>query len=234
MLSPIQRLTSPFREFGFFGGFFYAIDRIFLRLSRSLRVYFYDLMVQPILEKPLLPERLTRNLQVREIRRGDPEMELMPAPPEIKESRFRQNAICLGAFTKSEFIGYIWFCFNAYEEDEVRCKFLLTSPNDSVFDFDLYLFPEHRMGLGFAGIWSAANQFLSNRGIKYSFSRLTRSNIASRRAHQHLGWKCVGHTVFVQAWRVEFMMATISPYVNLSMRKSGRVRLSLNPDVFRA
>ena len=155
----------------------------------------------------------------------------MPARPEIKESRFKQNAICLGAFNKGQFVGYIWFCFNAYEEDEVRCTFVLTPPGESVFDFDLYIFPEHRMGLGFVGIWNGANRFLRSRGIKFWFSRLTRFNLASRRAHQHLGWKRVGSAVFLQAWRVEFMMATIFPYVHVSMGKSGQVRLRLHPDI---
>jgi hypothetical protein len=231
MLATVQRLTDPFKEYGFLAGLVYSIDRIFLRLTPALRLYFYELMVQPILDKPLLPERLAKHLEIREIKRGDPEVELMPARPEIKESRFKQNAICLGAFNKGQFVGYIWFCFNAYEEDEVRCTFVLTPPGESVFDFDLYIFPEHRMGLGFVGIWNGANRFLRSRGIKFSFSRLTRFNLASRRAHQHLGWKRVGSAVFLQAWRVEFMMATIFPYVHVSMGKSGQVRLRLHPDI---
>jgi hypothetical protein len=233
MLATLQRLTSPFKEYGFFAGLLYAIDRIFLRLTPGLSLYFYEFMVQPILDKPLLPERLTKDLEIREIKRGDPEMELMPARPEIKESRFKQNAICLGAFNKGQFIGYIWFCFNAYEEDEVRCTFVLTPAEESVFDFDLYLFPEHRMGLGFVGIWNGASRFLLSRGIKFSFSRLTRFNLASRRAHHHLGWKRVGRAVFLQAGRVEFMIATIFPYLHVSMGKSEHVRLRLNPDVLR-
>ena len=64
---------------------------------------------------------------MREIPRGSPEIAQMPARPDIKESRFRQNAICLGAFQEDRFIGYIWFCFHAYEEDEVRCTFALAA-----------------------------------------------------------------------------------------------------------
>jgi hypothetical protein len=231
MLATLQKLTSPFNEYGFLAGLLYAIDRIFLRLTSGLRLYFYEIMVQPIVDKPLLPERLTKHLEIREIKRGDPEVELMPARPEIKESRFKQNAICLGAFNKGQFIGYIWFCSNAYEEDEVRCTFVVTPAEESVFDFDLYLLPEHRMGLGFIGIWNGVNKFLRSRGIKFSFSRLTRFNLASRRAHQHLGWKRVGRALFLQAWRVEFMMATIFPYLHVSMGNSGHVRLRLHPDV---
>jgi len=226
----LGKLTSPFREFGLFAGLLYAIDRGFRRLSPGLRLYVYQLMVQPIPDKLLLPAPLTKHLEIRQIRRGDPEVARMPARPEIKESRFEQEAICLGAFRRGQFIGYIWFCFRAYEEDEVRCTYVLPDNDQAVFDFDLYLFPEHRMGIGFLGIWNGANEFLRSRGIKFSFSRLTRFNLASARAHEHLGWKLVGHAIFLQAWSVEFMVATISPYLHVSFGRSERVQLKLRPD----
>ena len=199
MLVTLQRLTSPFKEYGICAGLLYAIDRIFLGLTPDLRLYFYEAHGPANHRQALTPGAADQVSRDREIKRGDPEVELMPARPEIKESRFKQNAICLGAFHKGQFIGYIWFCFNAYEEDEVRCTFVLTPAEEAVFDFDLYLFPEHRMGLGFIGIWNGANKFLRSRGIKFSFSRLTRFNLASRRAHEHLGWKRVGRALFLQA-----------------------------------
>lgn len=226
----LQKLIHLLKELGFFAGLLYTIDRVLAAISPSLRLYFYEIMVQPIPEEPLIPARLTKNLEIREIKRGDPEVDLMPARADIKEARFRQNAICLGAFQKGKFIGYMWFCSYAYEEDEVRCTFLLSPVDEAVFDFDFYLFPEHRMGLGFIGMWSGANKFLNNRGIKYTFSRLTRFNLASRRAHNHLGWKCIGRTLFLQAWRLQIMVATIFPYLHLSFGKSGRVQLKLCPD----
>src|SRR5262249_49166361 len=103
----LAKLISPFREFGFFAGLLYAVDRTFQRISPCLRLYFYELVVQPIAEASLLPANLSSALEVREIRSGDPEIALMPARPDIKESRFNQNAICLGAFRKQAFIGHI-------------------------------------------------------------------------------------------------------------------------------
>ena len=101
----------------------------------------------------------------------------------------------------------------------------------SVFDFDFYLFPDYRLGLGFVALWNGANQFLQTRGIRYTFSRLTRFNVASRRAHAHLGWKCVGRALFLKAWRVELMLATIAPFTFLSWSGRQRPRLRLRPDV---
>ncbi len=231
----LAKLIGPFKEFGFFAGLLYGVDRVLQGLSPNLRLYFYELLVQPIPEGSLLPSRLAKSLEMREIAPGDPEIARMPARPEIKESRFKQNAVCLGAFQKNQFIGHIWLCFHAYEEDEVRCTFVLPEGNQAVFDFDLYVFPEYRMGLGFAGIWNGANEFLRNRGVKCSFSRLTRFNLASRRAHQQLGAQRVGRVFVLQAWQVEFMLATVSPYVHLSIGEGNRVRMKLRSDgCFRA
>ncbi len=226
----LQKLISPFKEFGSFGGAQYLIDRALSSISPNLRLFSYDLMVQPISDKPLLPVSLTKFLDLREIKRGDSELGLMPVPAEIIEFRFKQKALCLGLFQKGKFVGYMWFCFEVYVEDEVRCTYLLNPKQKSVFDFDLYLFPEHRLGLGFLGLWAGANKFLVKRGIHYSFSRLTRFNLASRKAHDHLGWKQVGQAYFLKMWCVECMISTISPYIGVSLRNSGRNRLELCPD----
>lgn len=230
----LNRVLNPFKEFGVLAGLLYIVGRALQALSPRLGLYVYELMVQPITGTPLLPERMSKGLEIREIRRGDREIELMPARPDIKESRFAQGALCLGAFRKGSLIGYIWLSFDAYEEDEVRCTYLLSPRGQAVFDFDLYVFPEHRMGLGFVGIWNGVNEYLHRRGIKFTFSRLTRFNLPSRRAHAHLGWKRVAGAVFLQAWNLEVMLATIRPYMHFSVRRKERVQLRLSPDVLRA
>jgi hypothetical protein len=227
-------MVGPFREFGLFAGSLYAIDRVLRRLSPHLGLFVYELMVQPITGKPLLPANFARNLRFGEIARGDPEIELMPAREDIKESRFEQGARCLGVYRKDKLIGYIWFCFDRYDEDEVRCTYELAVPGESVFDFDLYVLPEHRMGIGFMAIWHGANEYLRNRGVHYTFSRLTRFNVASRRSHAHLGWRCVGRALFLKAWRVELMLSTIAPFVSLTWTLRQRARMRLAPDALEA
>lgn len=230
----LARITGPFKEFGFFAGLVYVADRLLQQCSPRMRLYFYELMVQPIPERSLLPPRLAGLLEIREIGRDEPEMQRVVARPEVMQSRLAQGAICLGAFQKGKFIGYIWFCRRAYEEDEVRCTFVVTPEAESVFDFDLYIFPEHRMGLAFVGIWNGANKFLRERGARYSFSRMTRFNMASRRAHRHLGSKLTGRALFLQAGRLEVMVATVPPYLHCSVTPSRRVRLTLRPDALTA
>ena len=223
----LARMLSPFEEFGPSAGAIYCADRVLQRLSPKLRLYFYELLEQPIPEEPLLPPRLAKWLELREIHAGAPELAQMPARPDIKASRFRQEAICLAAFLKDEFVGHIWFCFRAYQEDEVRCTFLLPDEKHSVFDFDLYVFPEHRLGLGFVGIWNAANAFLRSRGVHRSYSRLTRFNLASRQAHRRLGARCIGRMLVLQLGKAEFTLATLPPYVHVSLSDSDRAQLKL-------
>jgi hypothetical protein len=109
----------------------------------------------------------------------------------------------------------------------------LLSPATSVFDFDFYVLPQHRLGVGFLGVWHGANETLSAQGVRYTFSRLTRFNTASRRAHAHLGWKRVGSGVFLQAWGVEVMVSTLAPYLAFTFAPQQRVTLRLRPDVLR-
>lgn len=230
----LTKLISPFKEFGWFAGFTYLLNRVLRRLSSNMGLFHYELMVQPIHEKALLPKKMGANLSMREITKDDPEMQYMLAPKEMLELRFQQDAKCLGCFRHDKFLGYIWICFERYREDEVRADYSLEPRAVSVFDFDLYVFPDSRLGIGFAGIWDGANRYLRERDIKYTFSRLTRFNTESRVSHKHLGWARVAQAVFLKAWDLEVMVATISPYIHFSARQSNRVRLTLNPEVLQS
>jgi len=227
----LKRILSPIHEFGVIAGLLYLVDSILRRISPRFRLFFYEFMVQPIPDKALIPPGLAKNLKIREVLVNDPEINEMPVPPEVISSRFAQGATCLGIFKNEKFMGYMWLSFKAYNEDEVRCTFLLTPEDESVFDFDFYIFPEYRMGLAFVGLWNGANEYLRHMGVKQSYSRLSRFNIESRKSHKHFGWKCLGRAIFVQIWGAELMLCTMSPYFNFSARKSGRVRLKLRPDV---
>jgi hypothetical protein len=93
----------------------------------------------------------------------------------------------------------------------------------------VYILPEHRMGFALAGIWHGANQYLRARGIRHTFSRYTRSNVASRRAHERLGGRTVGSALFLHLGPVQLMAATLWPFFHLSLSPSRRVMLQLRP-----
>jgi hypothetical protein len=126
-------------------------------------------------------------------------------------------------------VGYIWFRFGSYDEDEVRCRYVIAPENQSAFDFDLYILPEFRLGRAFVATWQNAITLLRGRGIRYSFSRVNRFNVASIKAHSHLRWKRAAGAVFLRLWRLEMMLASTAPYCAVSVR--GRPELLLRADV---
>ena len=213
------------RTFGIVLGPLYLLDRALRRLSPRSGIYVYDFMAQPVVDKPLLSASLSKNLNFRAIDREDPVLAEMPLSNEVVEARFRQRSVCFAAFHKEALIGYIWFRFGDYEEDEVRCTYDIPKDRSSAFDYDLYVVPERRMGIGFMGVWHGANQFLRERGVHSTFSRMTRDNVASRRSHLRLGAHRVGSACFVRLNRLELMFATVRPFVSCTY--SGRPRLRL-------
>lgn len=225
-----RRLTSPLRDFGAAAGSLYVIDRVLRRISPRLGLQVYEFMAQPIGGPRLLPAGLSKNLSAREICAGDAEVGEMPALAHIKEQRFRQGARCLGVYRRGQLLGYSWYVRDRYQEDEVRCTYELADRETSIFDFDFYVLPEHRMGIAFLAVWQGMNDQLAPQGVRCTFSRMTRFNLASRRAHVRLGAKRVGSAVFLQAWGMELMASSIAPWIGATWKPSQRVVLRLGTD----
>jgi hypothetical protein len=223
----LHKLANVYREYGLVLGLLYGLDRTLERLSSRMRLYVYQIMLQPIPDKPLLPERFAKRLVLREIKPGDPELGRIRTHHQVN-LRFAQRAVCLGVFRNEAFLGYLWFCHEAYEEDEVRCTYFVLPREQAVFDFDLYIFPEYRMGLAFASIWHSANEYFRARGVRATYSRLAQLNVQSRRAHDKLGWRPIGRAVFLRIGPVEIMAATLWPYLHVSCSRSSRAQLRLS------
>jgi len=225
-----ERFIDPFRKFGLTAGLGYIADRMLSSASPHLRLFVYELMEQPVPDKPIVPDRIIRKMDYKELEPGDSELSLLPVPANVIRFRFDQDATCLAAFREDDLVGYIWLSFDAYTEDEVRCQYVLPAV-PSVFDFDLYIYPNHRLGLAFAGVWEGVNNFLRRHRIRFSYSRVSRFNLASRRAHSRLNARCVGKAAFLKAWNAQFMLATVFPYVGITLRDSNNIRLRLpTPD----
>ena len=224
MTNMLQRVASPFREFGAGAGFLYTVDRALSRVSSQLRLHVYELVRQPVGDMPLVGRKITP-LVIREIAADDPVAASMPVRPEIMRQRRAQSATCLAGFRNGTLIGYMWFSRPEYDEDEVRCTYVLAAPAASVFDFDFYLLPEHRMGTAFARLWSGVNEHFRALGVAATYSRLTRFNLESRRAHARLGATRVGRALFLKLGKLEIMVATMSPYCSISLKRRVRVML---------
>lgn len=229
-----RKLKSPFSEFGFFGGLLYGIDEVLRRSGSRFRLFCYEIMVQPVSTEPLAPASLTRKVSVREIPQGDPLLDEMPPPKTVIDDRFDQNAVCLAAFKADSILGYQWVCFGPYDEDEVRCTFVPDPSDTTVFDFDFYVYPAHRFGIGFVALWDGTNAYLRERGIEFSCSRVSYFNTASRKSHDHLKWKRVGLTTFLRGRSWQLMIGTVAPYLHISFGETARPRVKIPTGKFDA
>ena len=215
-----RKLVGPIVEFGFFAGLLYAINQLFYRSGSRFRIFCYEIMLQPISPKALAPASLTRKIHVREVERGDPLLNDMPPPMQVLDGRFDQGAICLAAFNGDSVLGYQWVCFGPYDEDEVRCTFIPTPTESTVFDFDFYIYPDHRFGIGFVALWDGTNAYLREKNIAFSCSRVSYFNTASRKSHRHFNWQRAGIAVFFCGKTWQLMISTLFPYLHFSFRES--------------
>lgn len=214
-------IKDAIKKFGIFPGFIYLLSQIIHRISSKSELFYYELMAQPVTNEPLLGPRYQDWLRPREIKQGDAILAEMPLTAATLAHRFVLPTVCLGGFRNDQLLGYMWLCLGAYEEDEVRCAFI-PDPNQGVWDFDFYIVPKHRLGPTFLGLWDGAYAFLRQRGYRYSFSRVSRFNLASRRAHDRLDWKKIGSAIFLKLGQCQLMAATVPPYVHVSV--SARTR----------
>jgi hypothetical protein len=216
------RILSPFREFGPFSGSVYLLTRALHRGRVPAHVYLYELIAQPVPDVPLLRGSLRKGIKVREVGPDDPALARMPVSPATLAARFAQPTVCLGAFRKERLIAYMWLCFGPYQEDEVSCRFVPTASPRAAWDFDFYVFPEDRLGLGFASLWDDANAYLRARGYRYTCSRVNRFNTASRRSHARLNGRRLGQLLFVRAFGLQAMLASVSPYLSVTRDAGAR------------
>lgn len=138
-----------------------------------------------------------------------------PRPEPVVRARFAQGARSLSAWRNGRLAGFLWLVPRAYQEDEVRAGYRLVSPH-SVWDFDVWVHPDERLGWVFPRLWEAARAQLRERGIRWTCSRISAFNPASLRAHARIGIVPLGEALFVRCGEWQWMFATLAPYFHLS------------------
>lgn len=150
-----------------------------------------------------------------------------PRPPDVIRRRYEQGAVCLAATVKGVFAGFIWFVCNRYEEDEVRCVYVLQDAQRCVWDFDVYVEPRLRLGRTLARLWHAADRYLSSREVQWSFSRISAFNPASISTHARLGAMRCHALLFLSIGSLQLSWLPQPPFFHLSARDASRPTLRL-------
>jgi GNAT superfamily N-acetyltransferase len=223
----MRRIRASFnatmKSLGWVNGLLYLLTRGLDRISGGrVRIVKYDLAVQPLGEGFPLPYRRSGTMELRELHEGDPLLERIEHPAEVIAARFRQGGRCLAAVREDELAGFLWWVEGPYEEDEVRCRFVPSPAEASVWDFDVYVAPAYRGGMVFARLWGAANHDLAARGFRQSCSRISAFKPESLAAHGRLGARVVDKALFFCVGRAQLMFATRYPWVHLSLGSASR------------
>ena len=157
-------------------------------------------------------------------------MSRFPRPEWAAPYRFDQGAVCFTALKAGEFAGFLWLAFSAYDEDEVRCRYVLQPSGKVAWDFDVYIEPEHRTGILFMKLWDEANRFLAAREIEWSLSRISAFNSGSILSHAKMGARRIGSATFLCLGSWQLAVSSVSPYLHLSTRARSFPTYVLTPE----
>ena len=225
-----RRLREPLLEFGPGDGCLYLADRVLRSLHPSCGLFPYEFFVQQLPESGVLPVALAKHVAAEHLVPGHPLLNELATPHSEVARRFAAGAHAVAAVRKGKLLGYAWWCESLYLEREVRCMFVLAGSQDQVFDFDVYVLPEQRMGLGFMAVWHVLAQQLRAHGVVSSVSRISRFNLASRRAHARLGARPIGRAVFLRLGAFSAVFLPMWPFCQLVCGRDRNLQLMLHQD----
>jgi hypothetical protein len=223
-------VAAPFAELGAVDGLYYLAGRSIEKFSRgSCRLFRYRLVAQPVPPvgkgAPLPSGKTVIGL----VNAGDPICSVFPRPASVIQARFGAGHRCLVAKVGGRFAGFIWIARDHYDEDEVRCRFVLTDPERSAWDFDVYVEPEFRLGRTFARLWEAANRLIADEGVRWSFSRISAFNAGSARSHARFGAQVLQTATFIRLGRVQFTFSLAAPFLHVGWRDEHGPEILLAP-----
>lgn len=227
---PWRQLRQAVLKLGVFDGFLYALSRLLARGTLgAVRLQRYLIVAQPIGHSNLPALRQDNATEVTPTLPDSPLVAAFPRPPQIIRARYSGGARCFSATVRSAFAGFIWIQHGAYDEDEVRCRYVLADPERCVWDFDVYVEPRYRLGRTMARLWQAVDSRLAEQGVQWSFSRISVFNAESISAHSRLGIVNCGSAIFLCIGPFQLSLLTMPPFVHISFSNRQRPLMRLTP-----
>jgi hypothetical protein len=221
---------GPLAEFGLLDGSLYLLHRAAHAVSGGrASVVAYGIYAQPIGMGVYATVRDDTLTQVVEVPAEDALVHAFPRPADVIAMRYAHGAHCYAALVKEHFAGYIWVSRAIHDEDEVRTRYVLVDSASCAWDFDVYVEPDRRLGRTLGRLWKSVDERLAAQGVRWSFSRISRFNAPSISAHQRLGARKVGSATFMVCGALQLMVASLRPWLHLSLRERSRPALRLRP-----
>jgi L-amino acid N-acyltransferase YncA len=223
----LTRLADKVRSLGWTDTVWFIVDALLQRLSRgTARLTKFYFVAQPVVAARSPPARAA-NTGTRMYVAADADAIIRQAPrPEATiRSRFEQRARCVVAERNGELAGFIWLCPDQYTEDAVRCVYRWTPAEVAVWDFDVFIGPQFRMGRLFSRLWQHAHALLAEEGVRWTVSCINAFNPGSLTAHRKLGARVMADGLFFRFGSVQVTACSVAPFVHFSMHDANAPRL---------
>ena len=210
-----NRFLHTVQQIGWFDAAWYALAQLLARASHGrCTLHKYRIVAQAVATRSLCRGRGAA-IEVRQLGDASACGNEFRRRPHVIAQRYGQGAQCLAAYRDGVLLGYLWYVLGAYQEDEVRARFVPASAQAS-WDFDVQVFREHQLGLAFPRLWDEANRLLHARGVRWSCSRISAFNAGSRSAHRSIGAVVLGSALFLNYGRWQWMVSTMAPWFHVS------------------
>jgi predicted ATP-grasp superfamily ATP-dependent carboligase len=225
--------AAPLRELG--QG---RLAKTLYRLHRVLQIccrgraalYAYVLCAQPV-GHAAAQMRPLDHIRTEVADTTSPWISSFPRPAAVIRHRFDRGAHCDVVTVRGEFAGYLWLQRGHYDEDEVRCRYLLPEQAASVWDFDVYIEPRFRMSRALSQLWAAVTDRLNREGIRWTFSRISLFNPGSLAAHERMGATKVGLVLFLVIGRMQISWASGCRWLHVSVSERSIPTVTLTAPV---
>ena len=225
----VAAVRDAMRRLGVREGSLFVVATALSRGSRGrVRLHRYRFVAQPVGAPRKAAQRATAEA-IRQVQSGDPIVAQFPRPRAVIAERFRMGAHCFVAQRGERFVGFLWIKEQRYPEDEVRCLYVLDEPDRCVWDFDVHVEPEFRLGRTFVRLWDHASDWMCARGYDWTISRISAFNRESLAAHARLGIQGVGRATFLRCGRLQIALFDRAPLVHAGWRDDHVPTLRLRP-----
>ena len=210
----IIRLKKLHNELGTAPMLSYICGELLSRCSGKFDLHHYLFYAQPAKTTSRVPQNRRDRYQFECVDNYSEILESLGRPKNIIASRFEQGATCLLAKEGDTFLGCLWLVRSQYIEDEIRATYVF--PDFAVWDFDVYVVPRKRLTPLFAILWDIADEWMLDRGIRYSLSRINAHNRNSVRSHESAGAKKIGYAIAVNFSSWQISISSHSPRFKIS------------------
>lgn len=209
----------------------YGVIWLVRKLSAgAIELHYRYILLQPVGAEPLLKRPLegTADVQPLEgpalLREFDRDTDgAFSRPPRDRsrvQERVERGDVCIAAKQGSRTVGVLWLSFGAFDETEVRARFVVRPEAGMAWDSNLFIVEEARAGLIFVALWDGANAVLREKGYRWSATQTAAFNGPSLQAHKRLGARRIGRIAYLLFGSWQITCSSLAPHVHVC-RRSG-------------